>query len=162
MTVNELKIELKKEMEWAKELLSDIEGIEYTADVEESEGSSYTFGVVMLGTEGMTEEERIYISLEADINADDTVDEADLKEQVDAFRTGLCDIAAILRGSDDKHATLLEIGSKIDEELDRAYAAELDKINRESSERLWIAIGATAVILVVAAICIAVKLITKA
>ena len=162
MTVNELKIALNGEMEWAKELLSDIDGIEYTAEVEGAEESSYTFGVVMLGTEEMTEDERIYISLEADINDDDTVDEADFNEQVQAFRTGLCDIAALLRGSDDKRTALLEIGSKIDEELDRAYAAEMEKINRETSERHWIAIGATAVILIVAAVCIAVKLITKA
>ncbi len=159
MTVSELKIALQSEMDFAKELLSDIDGIEYSAEVEGSEDSSYTFGVVMLGTAGMTDEERIYISLEADINADDTVDAEDFGKQVESFRAGLCDIAAALRASDDKTATLLEIGKRIDAELDEAYAKEMERINRETSERLWIAIGATAVILVVAAVCIAVKLI---
>ncbi len=159
MTVGELKIALQGEMDWAKELLSDIEGIEFSAEVEGSEDSSYTFGVVMLGTAGMTDDERIYISLEADINSDDTVDAEGFASAVESFRSGLCDIAAVLRESDDKAAALSEIGKRIDEELDKAYAAELDRINRETSDRVKIAIGATAVLLLVAAVCIAVKLI---
>ncbi len=159
MTISELKTRLNEEMEWAKELLSDIDGIEFSADVEGSEDSSYTFGVVMIGTAEMSEEEKIYISLEADIDGDDNVDGEDFAKQVESFRIGLSDIAAALRASDDKHKTLSEIGKKIDEELDEAYSKELERINRETSERLKIAIGATAVILIVAAVCIAVKLI---
>ena len=159
MTVSELKIRLNEEMEWATELFSDIDGIEFSATVEGAEDSTYTFGVVMIGTEGMSEDEKIYISLEADINADDTVDETDFEEQRESFRAGLCDIAAALRNSGDKAATLNEIGRKIDEELDRAYAAELAKIDRETKDRIRIAIGATVVLLAVAAVCIVAKII---
>ncbi|MBQ2793916.1 MAG: hypothetical protein IJF05_04385 [Clostridia bacterium] len=161
MTVNELKIALEGEMQWARELLSGIEGIEYSAEVEGSEESSYTFGAVMLGTEGMSDEDRIYISLEVDINDDDTVDKEELDGQIESFRENLSEIAAALKDSEDKTATILEVGKRIDAELDAAYAAELERINRETSDRLWIAIGATAVILVVAAICIAMKLVLR-
>ena len=146
-------------MEWATEHFSDIEGIEFSAHVEGAEDSSYTFGVVMIGAPGMSDDERIYISLETDINDDDTVNKEDLDEQAESFRIGLSDIAAALRASEDKAATLSEIGTKIDEKLDEAYAEELAKIDRESSERLKIAIGATLTILLLAAGCIIVKII---
>lgn len=159
MTISELKVRLNEEMEWATELFSDIEGIEFSAHVEGAEDSSYTFGVVMIGAPGMSDDERIYISLETDINDDDTVNKEDLDEQAESFRIGLSDIAAALRASEDKAATLSEIGTKIDEKLDEAYAEELAKIDRESSERLKIAIGATLTILLLAAGCIIVKII---
>ena len=159
MTISELKVRLNEEMEWATELFSDIEGIEFSAHVEGAEDSSYTFGVVMIGAPGMSDDERIYISLETDINDDDTVNKKDLDEQAESFRIGLSDIAAALRASEDKAATLSEIGTKIDEKLDEAYAEELAKIDRESSERLKIAIGATLTILLLAAGCIIVKII---
>ena len=159
MTISELKVRLNEEMEWATELFSDIEGIEFSAHVEGAEDSSYTFGVVMIGVPGMSDDERIYISLETDINDDDTVNKEDLDEQAESFRIGLSDIAAALRASEDKAATLSEIGTKIDEKLDEAYAEELAKIDRESSERLKIAIGATLTILLLAAGCIIVKII---
>ena len=159
MTISELKTRLNEEMEWAKELLSDIDGIEFSADVEGSVDSSYTFGVVMIGTAEMTEDERIYISLEADIDHEDNVDGEDFAKQVESFRIGLSDIASVLRASDNKHKSICEIGKKIDEELDLAYAEELERINRETADRLKIAIGATVIILVVAAVCLLAKVI---
>ena len=133
MTISELKVRLNKEMEWATELFSDIEGIEFSAHVEGAEDSSYTFGVVMIGAPGMSDDERIYISLETDINDDDTVNKKDLDEQAESFRIGLSDIAAALRASEDKAATLSEIGTKIDEKLDEAYAEEHTNVKNLSS-----------------------------
>ena len=92
MTISELKVRLNEEMEWATELFSDIEGIEFSAHVEGAEDSSYTFGVVMIGAPGMSDDERIYISLETDINDDDTVNKEDLDEQAESFRIGLSDM----------------------------------------------------------------------
>ena len=158
MTISELKSRLNEEMEWAKELFSDIDGIEFSAHVEGAEDSSYTFGVVMIGAPGMSDEERIYVSLEADIDQDDNVDGEDFVDQAESFRIGLSDIAAALRASEDKAATLSEIGKSIDEKLDEAYAEELAKIDRESSERLKIAVGATIAILLLAAGCILIKI----
>ena len=85
MTLDEFRIELEGEMKWAGSLLAEIEGIEYSAEVESN--GSYLFGVVMLANPGMAEDERIYISLEADMDIDNNVDREDFEKARAAFRT---------------------------------------------------------------------------
>lgn len=159
MTLNEFRIELEGEMKWAGSLLAEIEGIEYSAEVESN--GSYLFGVVMLANPGMAEDERIYISLEADMDIDNNVDREDFEKARAAFRTRIGGICETLTGVDDPASALVGIAKEIDAELDKEYQAELAKIERETKDRIRIALMATAVLFAVAAIAIIVRLITR-
>lgn len=159
MTLDEFRIELEGEMKWAGSLLAEIEGIEYSAEVESN--GSYLFGVVMLANPGMAEDERIYISLEADMDIDNNVDREDFEKARAAFRTRIGGICDTLTGVNDPASALVGIAKEIDAELDKEYQAELAKIERETKDRIRIALMATAVLFAVAAIAIIVRLITR-
>ena len=159
MTLNEFKIELEKEMEWAGSMLSKFEGIEHSAAVESN--GSYLFGVVMLATPGMADDEKIYISLEADTDIDNNVDRDSFEKARTAFRARINGICDTLSAADDPISALANVAKEIDKELDAEYQAELAKIERETKDRIRIAISATAVLLLVAAIAIVVRLITR-
>ena len=159
MTISEFEARLNEEMEWAGSLLSKIEGIEYSAEVESN--GSYLFGVVMLANPGMSEEEKIYISLEADMDIDNNVDSEDFERSRAAFRTRIAGICDTLSSVDDPASALVGIAKEIDAELDKQYQAELAKIERETKDRIRIALMATAVLLTVAAIAILIRLIMR-
>ncbi len=159
MTLDEFRIELEGEMKWAGSLLAEIEGIEYSAEVESN--GSYLFGVVMLANPGMAEDEKIYISLEADMDIDNNVDREDFEKARAAFRTRISGIHDTLSSVNDPASALVGIAKEIDAELDKEYQAELAKIERETKDRIRIALMATAVLFAVAAIAIIVRLITR-
>ena len=159
MTLNEFEIELKGEMEWADSQLSGFDGIEHSAVVESN--GSYLFGVVMLATPGMADDEKIYISLEADMDIDNNVDRDSFEKARTAFRARINGICDTLSAFGDPISALASVAKEIDEELDAEYQAELAKIERETKDRIRIAISATAVLLLVAAIAIVVRLITR-
>lgn len=154
MTIAELKNRILEELSHADELLSAIEGIEYTAKLEETDRSAYMFGVVMIGTEGMKDEDRVYLSLEGDIDINDVVDGEKLEADARDFRERLEKIAARLSSAEDKGAEILAIGAEIDKELDEKYQAELDRLNAVTKSNLKVALGAAAVLVIVAAVCI--------
>ena len=159
MTLDEFRIELEGEMKWACSLLAEIEGIEYSAEVESN--GSYLFGVVMLANPGMSEDEKIYISLEADMDIDNNVDSEDFERSRAAFRTRIAGICDTLSSVNDPASALVGIAKEIDAELDKQYQAELAKIERETKDRIRIALMATAVLLTVAAIAILIRLIMR-
>ena len=117
MTLDEFRIELEGEMKWAGSLLAEIEGIEYSAEVESN--GSYLFGVVMLANPGMAEDEKIYISLEADMDIDNNVDREDFEKARAAFRTRINGIYETLTGVNDPASALVGIAKEIDAELDK-------------------------------------------
>ena len=159
MTLNEFEIELKGEMEWADSQLSGFDGIEHSAVVESN--GSYLFGVVMLATPGMADDEKIYISLEADMDIDNNVDRDSFEKARTAFRARVGGIHDTLASVEDPAAALTDVAREIDKELDAEYQAELAKIERETKDRIRIALCATAVLLFVAAIAIIVRLIAR-
>lgn len=159
MTLDEFRIELEGEMKWAGSLLAGIEGIEYSAEVESN--GSYLFGVVMLANPGMAEDEKIYISLEADMDIDNNVDRDSYEKAKAAFRTRIGGICDTLSSVNDPASAVVGIAKEIDAELDAEYQAELAKIERETKDRIRIALMATALLLVVAAAAIVVRLLTR-
>ena len=161
MTVNELKARLESEMAWADSMLTGIDGIIHSAEVENNEGTSYVFGVVMIATPEMADEDRIYISLEADISIDDEVDGEGFDRSVSAFRKRIDGISKRLKAVNDPPSLLREIAKEIDSELDEEYKAELARIDRETKDRIKIAVSATVLLLVVAAAAIIVRILLR-
>lgn len=154
MTTNELRNRINEELAHADALLRDIDGIVYSATLEETDRTAYMFGVVMIGTEGMADGDRIYLSLEGEIDINDVVNEEKLASDAAAFRERIEGIAARLAAADDKGAEILAIGGEMDRELDERYQAELDRLNATTKSNLRVALTAAGVLVAVAAICI--------
>lgn len=154
MTINGLRDRINGELAHADELLRDIDGIVYSATLEETDRTAYMFGVVMIGTEGMADGDRIYLSLEGEIDINDEVNEEKLNSDAAAFRERLEGICARLAAADDKGAEILAIGGEMDRELDERYQAELDRLNATTKSNLRVALTAAGVLVAVAVICI--------
>ncbi len=154
MTIEGLRNKIKEELSHAEELLRNIDGIVYSATLEETDRTAYMFGVVMIGTEGMADGDKIYLSLEGEIDINDVVNEEKLAADATAFRERIEGICARLAAAEDKGAEILAIGGEMDRELDERYQAELDRLNATTKSNLRVALTAAGVLVAVAAICI--------
>ena len=154
MTVNELREGINAELSYAEGLLKDIDGIIYSAKLEETDRSAYMFGVVMIGTEGMEDGDKVFLSLEGEIDINDVVDGEKFNKDAASFRERISAICERLSSAEDKAAEIIAIGKEIDKELDDRYQAEIDRPNASTKSNLTVALMAAGVLIVVAAICI--------
>lgn len=154
MNLFELKERVDAELSWAEGVLMELDGIEYSATVKTD--GEYAYGVVAIGTPEMTEGERIFIFLQPDDGVKE-VSEASLGEDIAAFRERVSAVSARISSAEDKAAEIIAIGNEFDEAADAAYREALDELDSSTKKTLKIAIFATASLLLVAAVCILIR-----
>ncbi len=131
-------------------------------DTEQGEELISMFGAVAISTDELEENETLFLSLDADViyspSTDTAVVDTDtLDQRRDELFGRLLDIRTRLEGSDNVSATIKEINKEFDEQLQKEYEEMLEGLNASSKSNLKFALACTAVLLVVAVICIVIN-----
>ena len=157
MTVLETKQRIEKELQAVAESFGDASAlVKYSVEVEVNhiEGApvdvTYVFGSLSVGPEGSEENDRLYLPLDAELDDDDIVDEAQFEESLAKFKEKAGEIRDRILASDDYNKEATAIIEEFDREMDEKYRAELEKLNRIAKRNLTIAGVAAAVAAVVA------------
>ena len=157
MTVLETKQRIEKELQAVAESFGDASAlVKYSVEVEVNhiEGApvdvTYVFGSLSVGPEGSEENDRLYLPLDAELDDDDIVDEAQFEESLAKFKEKAGEIRDRILASDDYNKEVIAIIEEFDREMDEKYRAELEKLNRIAKRNLTIAGVAAAIAAVVA------------
>ena len=120
---------------------TDIEIAENQISEEESE-PLLILGSVALSADELTEDDTFYISVDARIE-DGEVDGEMLTEALKDFESRCEAIYERLNPSENKAATIIELGREVDEELERIYQEEVERNERAIMRDLKVAIFGT-------------------
>lgn len=158
MTVNEVKIKIENAL---AEIASDFGNaqhlVKYDIQVSENEidgapvDITYVFGSLSLGKDGDSEDDRLYLPLDAELDDNDNVDEAKFEENLAAFKARVLPIKERLATSEDPEAELTAIIEEFDRDLEEKYMQEIEQINRAAKKNL-IRAGIMAAVMVVIAV----------
>lgn len=164
MTVNETRQRIENELIAAKESFGEAAAlVEYSLDVEVNniEGApadvTSVLGSLSIGPANCSEDDRLYLPLDADLNDDDTVDEAALDNSIADFRTKVAEIRDRVLASDDYDSEVRAVIADFDREMEERYQAEIERLNRIAKRNLTIAAISTAAAAVFAAIIILIQ-----
>ena len=164
MTVLETKEKIEKELLAAKESFGEASYlVNHTVDVEVNhiEGApvdvTYVFGSLSFGAPDASEDDRLYLPLDVELNDDDTVNEESFEENVALFNKRVGEIRERILASSDYEAEVKAIIEDFDREMEEKYLAELEKLHRVAKRNLKIAAVATAATAVLAAIIILIQ-----
>ena len=157
MTVNETKARIEAELAKIKESFGDAaDYVSYDVQIGENEiegavtDITYIFGSFAIGKKDAPEEDKLYLPLDADLDDDDNVDEAEFEKNLEAFKERVEAIRAKLLGADDYDSAVDAIIADFDREIDEKYHAELERLNKVAKRNLVLAAAATAVMAIVA------------
>lgn len=161
MTVAETKQRIENELIAAKESFNEASKlVSYSIDVEVNniEGApvdvTYVFGSLSIGASDASEDDRLYLPLDAELNDDDTVDDEAFDRNLEAFKERVAEIRDRVLASEDHEAEVKTIIADFDREMEEKYQAELEKLNRIAKRNLTIAAILTASAAVLAAVAI--------
>ena len=159
MTVLETKQRIENELKAVAESFGAASSlVQYSVevDVNHIEGAdediTAIFGSLSIGPEGTEGNDRLYLPLDAELDDDDTVDEAAFEESLALFKERVADIREKMLASDDYNAAAAAIIEDFDREMDEKYRAELERLNNIAKRNLIIAAAATAAAAVIALI----------
>lgn len=152
MTALETKIKIEKEL---KEIAATFTGIEHLVkyDVQVGENAiegeatdiTFIFGSLSVGKPDASEDDRLFLPLDAELDDDDNVDEAKFEENLAQFKEKVCMLRDRLLKSENPDEEIGVIINKFDAELEQKYQAEMERINKTASRNLKYAIIATAI-----------------
>ena len=155
MTVNETKLIIENELKAAKESFGEASSlVEYSLDVEVNtiEGASdditCVLGSLSIGPEGSTDDDRLFLPLDAELDDDDNVNSERLYKSIEIFKAKVKEIRDRILASNDYSAEAKAVIEDFDRELDEKYRAEIDKLNKVAKRNLIyaaIAVAAAAV-----------------
>ena len=117
----------------------------------------YVFGSLSIAPEGAEEDDKLYLPLDAEINDNDTVDEAAFETSVKVFRERVASIRERVLASDDYNEAVKAVIADFDREMEEKYMAEMEKLNKIAKRNLIIAAVATAAAAVFAAVIILIQ-----
>lgn len=152
MTVNETKLIIENELKAAKESFGEASSlVEYSLDVEVNtiEGASdditCVLGSLSIGPEGSTDDDRLFLPLDAELDDDDNVNSERLYKSIEIFKAKVTEIRDRILASNDYSAEAKAVIEDFDRELDEKYRAEIDKLNKVAKRNLiYAAIAAAA------------------
>lgn len=152
MTVNETKLIIENELKAAKESFGEASSlVEYSLDVEVNtiEGASdditCVLGSLSIGPEGSTDDDRLFLPLDAELDDDDNVNSERLYKSIEIFKAKVKEIRDRILASNDYSAEAKAVIEDFDRELDEKYRAEIDKLNKVAKRNLiYAAIAAAA------------------
>lgn len=164
MNYTEAKEKIDALLTEAKEKLDSL-GIAATAETElvenkisETESEPLMIlGSIALTMDGLEEDDTYYVSIEARIEGGEVNSEA-LAEAEPKFKERISAAYERLAASENKRATLLEMGKEVDEEMERIYREEVEREARAMKRDLKIAIIGSAVLVLIVAAAVLIKL----
>ncbi len=164
MTVLETKERIERELNAILESFGDAKHLaRIEIEVAENEiadapvDTTAIFGAISLGTEYMSDEERLYLPLDAELDDNDIVDDAKFEENLNIFKGRIEAIRTRILSADDYDAELKALIADFDREIEEAYKRELEKLNKDSQRRLIYAAIATAAVALIAVVILVVK-----
>ena len=150
MTASETKVRIEKEL---AEIAATFKGIEHLVKYEvqvgenEIEGDvtdiTYIFGSFSVGKPDASEEDRLYLSLDTDLDDEDNVDDAQFEENLAAFKENVTLLRDRLLSSENPEDEVDVIIKNFDKNLEEKYKEEIERLNRTTSRNLKIAAIAT-------------------
>ena len=150
MTVAETKQRIENELNAAKESFGEASSlVSCSVDVEVNhiEGApvdiTYVFGALSIGPSGASEDDRLYLPLDAELNDDDTVDEESFEQTLATFEKKVAEIRERVLASEDYEAEVKAIILDFDREMEEKYLAEIERLNKVAKRNLIIAAAAT-------------------
>ena len=159
MTVLETKQRIENELKAVAESFGAASSlVQYSVevDVNHIEGAdediTAIFGSLSIGPEGAEGNDRLYLPLDAELDDDDIIDEAQFEKALAQFKERTSAIRARLLASEDYNAEAKLIIEEFDKEMEEMYRTEMERLNRVAKRNLTIAGVATAIAAVVAII----------
>ena len=120
---------------------------------------TYVLGSLIIGKEGASDDEKLYLPLDADLDDDDNVDEEKFNHNLERFKEKVAIIRERLLSCENIDDEVTAIITEIDHAIEESFQAEIERRNQESSRNLiYATIGAIGTFLLVAAIFIFDKL----
>ena len=146
MTANEAKIRIENELKAMAESFGAASPfVKYNVDVEVNviEGAeddiTSVFGSLSVGAPDSTDDDRLYLPLDTELDDNDNINEESLEEEIAQFKEKAEGIRDRILASDDYAAEVKDIISDFDRKMDEMYQAELEKLNRVARRNLIIA-----------------------
>ena len=159
MTVNETKVRIEAELAKIVEgfgKASDYVSCSVQISENEIDGAptdiTYIFGSLAIGKPGASEDDKLYLPLDAELDDDDNVDEAQFEKNLADFCKIVEPIQARLRSADDLDAEVDAIIAEFDKKVEEKYHEEIERLNRITKKNLMTAGIAAALMLVIATI----------
>ena len=166
MTLNEAKIRAKDILYSAKERLEEVGLLaEVMVEIEQNELEEresepfYLSAFLAVSTEGMNPDDNLVLSIEATPGSDGEISENELAESVAAFNRHLERTVEAVKCTESKTEALLNVCREIDAELEAKLKAEVEGLNASVKNNLKVAVTAAAVLLVIAAVCLLIRVI---
>lgn len=166
MTVSETKSRIENELAKVKESFgaaSEFVNYEVQIGENEIEGAhtdiTYIFGSISIGTKDASEDDKLYLPLDAELDDDDNVDEDAFNENLEDFLKRIEPIRERLVNAEDPEKEIEAIITEFDQEMDEKYRLELEKFNRIAKRNLIMAgLAALAMVLVAVVVLVLNKL----
>ena len=159
MTVNETKIRIEAELEKIVESFGKAaDYVSHSVQISENEidgaptDITYIFGSLAIGKPGASEDEKLYLPLDAELDDDDIVDEAQFEKNLAEFIKIVEPIRARLCAAEDLDAEVDAIIAEFDKNVEQKYNEEIERLNRIAKKNLITAGLAAALMLVIATI----------
>ena len=156
MTVNQTKERIEAELLAVKESFGDAAVfVNCSVEVEENniEGAhtdiTAVFGSLSIGPEGATDDDKLYLPLDAELDDDDNVDEEMFEKHLVVFKERVAAIRDRVLASNDYNSEIQAIIADFDREMEEKYQAELERLNKVAKRNLTIAAFASAVAVVI-------------
>lgn len=157
MNVQEAKLRIEKELESvALTFGSAAHLVSYGVEIGKNEidngetDITYIFGSLALGQKDASEDDKIYLPLDAELNDDDTVDEDAFEKSLADFLGRVIPIRDRLVAAENPDEELKGVIADFDKELEENYQREMDRLNRVAKRNLTLAIIAVSVAAVAA------------
>ncbi len=156
MTAYETKARIEAELEEIKKSFGEAEHL-VQCDVQmgenEIEGDTtditYIFGSLSLGTPDMTDDERLYLPLDAELDDDDNVNDEEFEKSLASFKERVYDARDYILSTNDYEAAVKNLIKTFDEEINRKLLEERLSMEMAAKKRLIIAAiaaGAAAIV----------------
>ena len=146
MTVLETKERIEKELLAVVDSFGDASSlVKYSVEAEENhiEGApvdfTAVFGSLSIGPEGAEDDDRLYLTLDAELDDDDNVSEEAFENNLAAFHERVSAIRERILASDDYNAEVKAIIIDFDREMEEKYQAELERLNKIAKRNLIVA-----------------------
>ena len=158
MTVTETKNRIETELaEVAASFGKAASRVRYEVQAGENEIAdaptdiTYIFGSLIIGKEGASEDEMLYLPLDAELDDDDNVDEERFNKNLEAFKARVAPIRDRLIAAEDTDAEIEAIIAEFDRDMEEKYREEIEKLNRAAKKNL-ITAGLTALAMALIAV----------
>ena len=121
-----------------------------TNKVDDEEDITYIFGSLSLGRKDASDDERLYLPLDAELDDNGNVDGDKFKESLESFRNKVAPIRDRLATAENPEEELKAIITDFDRQLEDNYKKEIERLNRIAKRNLTLAIIAVSVAAVAA------------